>query len=334
MYTVFYGPSGVGKSTAIEHASKLLGAAVPDTPKLPGTFTAESLLSYLAQKSEERGTARGVIFNDELAGMLGGRDYVKGNAEFMSRIWDCHAELPPRFTQAHGMEVLEDLYVSMLSATNPEWLLESDPKAFLGGFGRRIIFLSEWVPRNLDSRARFDPVEFGAIAQVLRGRLCPEAFGGVEMQMTDPAVETMDEWNRDVVIPLMRDPNKFKQNYASTMPVHALKIGAILTIIEGGRPERLEAPHLLIAQRLVESYLDEMSEAFLALVATPFARLKAAIIQTVKQGGGKIHEHTLWTSVADTTGTTSKQIMEALIQAVNERKLTKEGNVIKIRGVR
>lgn len=328
-YVVLYGGSGSRKSTAIRHAKWLLSEAVEEAPILPQSFTMESLISRLARDSDLNEKGAGLILSDELSDLIGGAEYKMQNTKFLTDIWDCPG-VWMRETQSHGQEVINNPYVSLLAASAPDWLEETDPAALAGGFLRRVLIVVEYGPKCKNSKPVRDMTLFAALVKVFRERIGPDAFGASYMVLTPEAHDVMGEWYDKVVDPIRRSGNEREAQFASCMQAHALKMGAIASMLEGGSPTLLEADKIRIGQSLVQALVPGVFHAYRSLVPSAFARLRASIIRTIRLSGGRIEANDLARKVTDSAGVKTKELNEAFGSLLRDGRLRKDGTIVEV----
>lgn len=327
-YVVLYGPSGSRKSTAIRHAKWLLHEAVEEAPILPQSFTMESLISRLARDSEASGKGAGLILSDELSDLIGGAEYKMSNTKFLTDIWDCPG-IWMRETQTHGQEVISNPYVSLLAASAPDWLELTDPASLAGGYLRRTLFVVEYGPKQQAPKPVRNMALFKALVDVFRKRLKPDAFDATYMTLTDEAHDVMGKWYEERVNPIRSGGSEREAQFASCMQAHALKLGALVTLLEGGSPEKMEAFGVRVGQALVDVLVPGTFHAYRSLVPSAFARLRAAIMRTVRLAGGTIDGIDLVRRITDSMGVEAKPLQSALGTLIRDGRLSKDGMILK-----
>jgi hypothetical protein len=324
-YTILYGPSGSRKSTAIRHATWLLQKAVPAAPMFAKTFTCEALQDRMARESAARGKTTGIIITDEISDLIGGAEYRLGNSRFLTDIWDC-PNVHPLETISRGYKEILNPYVSMLGASAPDWLEGIDPKTLAGGFLRRILLINELAPKRMNPAPIRDMVVFEALARMFAERLGPHAFQGMGMVLHADAQKEMDAWYAGYVQHTWNGANEKAGHFASCMQAHALKLGALIHVLEGRPPKMLEARSLVLAFRLIEAIVSPMFRAYNALVPTPFARLQAAILRILGGVGGSCHEGALTRMVKESTGQPPRMVYVAINSLVTDLVLNRDAN--------
>jgi len=329
IYTVLYGPSGARKTGAIEEATRLLHLAVPEAPVLPMSFTAEGLISYLAETSAVSGKGAGLIVSHELSDLIGGAEYRAANSKFLTDIWDCHSPYTRR-TQAHDYEEIINPYICMVAASAPDWLETTDPRTLAGGFLRRLLLVVEYGPKHRNARPPLDGVLLRALATVMGERLGPGAFGATRMRLDDAAGTWFEGWYMTTVDRIWREAGQKEGHFASCMQAHALKIGAVVNLLEGHGPETLREVPLRTATALVEALLPPMFQAYRSLVPTQYARLRATVLRVLESAGGSLDERLLDKQVGEAAGVPAKVVWLAKEGLVQDGYVTREAGLVRL----
>jgi hypothetical protein len=331
LFTVLVGPSGAHKGVPPRHALDLLRSAVPETPVLPEDFTSESILGYLAEESTRLGSAKGLIVNEELVTLIGGKEYRAENARFLLKLWDSRAYYS-RYTRMHDLEEIRNPYITLLSAIQPSTAEELDPKILSQGFLSRVLIVCESGPKHEYSQPKQDVQLLMALAAVMRLRVGEEAFGACSMILPAESQAMNRRWCEEHVVPLRSGLNEREDHFASRMELHALKLAACVALLEGwavprsdGKGFHLMPDALRLGQQLVEVITPSMFDFYSSLASTPLAKLRAAIIRTVEKAGGKIAYTKLIRQVSMSAGASGGQIKEAVDNALANKQLTTKG---------
>lgn len=284
IYVLLYGPSGARKGEAMQHAMYLLGEACPSAPTLPGNFTKEKLVSMLAKESSERGKCSGLILKEEFSDLVGGPDYTLQNSQLLTELWDGRPQMD-RATIARDEEQIQFPYITGLWSTSPEWAEEIDSRRLAGGFLRRVLIVVEYGPRQESSRPSLGGPLFDRVRTLFRERLDPLSFGESYMHLSPDAIAEMDFWYKGFVSKLKKSADEKAGHFASCAQSHALKLAAIVNVLEGRGSEVLEAESFLTGAKLVEAVVPAMFHTYASLVPTPYAKLRAKIIRSVQSHG-------------------------------------------------
>jgi hypothetical protein len=152
LWVVNIAPSGYGKSVAIDMAETLVDSAGYSLNKLPGSFSQEGLIRYLAEHPQ------GVWWLQEFSSFLSilGRGYNDGAQQWLTEAFDVPYEMPRVLTGERI--VLRKPCITILGASSPAWFAAVyQESALRGGFLARFLFcpsteVGEYVghpgPRN------------------------------------------------------------------------------------------------------------------------------------------------------------------------------------------
>jgi len=322
LYVLLYGPPGARKGPPMRYAAELLADAVPEAPRLPRSFTMEALTSILAEESDTKGRCGGLIFTEEFHRLIGGRDYQLDNLAFLSELWDCPADYARR-TQSHGEELLLDPYIVVLAASNPDWIESVDPRILSGGALRRILAINEYGPKCDDATSPLkDHLLRDGIVADMRDRLGKRAFRATSMILTPAAQGVMDEWYRSTVRDMRRAADVRLGYFASCLQAHALKLAAVVHVIEGGLPHLLSEESMREGQRLIECLVPGTAQMYASLVPTPYAKMRAGILRVVGAAGTDgIVASDIDKMVVASQGMKPREVAEARVAMVREQLL-------------
>lgn len=326
LYVVLYGPSGSRKGAAMEYARELLARALPEAPILPSSGTMQGLIDELAEKTEIMGRSPGMIYSEEFSDFIGGADYLERNSMILTQLYDCRGEWTER-TRKHQKIIVKNPYVVILGASNPDWFENVNPKLMTGGFLRRLLLVVENGPRQESHAPVVNTVLFNAMADRFRARFEPGAFKGTTMRMTPTAHELDKKWYADVVGGLRkRIRSEREAHFVNTMQEHAIKIGAVLELLERvpgmGSAEWLGAEALRCGQTIVMRLLPGIFQSYQSLAGTPIARLRAACVRVVRTFDALTIIEVI-RAVKDDTGAKAKDVAEALEDALADGRLVR-----------
>jgi len=326
LYTILYGPSGFGKSTALWHGVDMLGKAMPDAPVLPETFTMESLVGLLAEKSkqpdeehpERMGRAPGLIIAEEMSTLLGGADYRLENSKALSKLYDCRP-VTRNLTRAHGDEVIKKPYIVLGGCSTPEWIESLDPRALTGGLWRRILMVSEWMPKCEASKPKLNSVLMNRLAAIFASRFSLERIPASFMRLDEEAEKVNDTWYHSILRKRRAAVRTEREGFfVKSLQTHIYKVGALVHLLEGGKPDVLPAAALVSGQKIIDSILPGTFQAYASLVPGPFARLKAVVVRQMLAQPGKILGIKLDSLVTQDTGARRRDAVEARNNLIDE----------------
>lgn len=161
IYTILVAESALlRKSSSIRIGLNLIKEALPaDLNIFAQKITPEGLIHYLALISEEKKKSEATIVSDELAVTLGNCAKDPTLLQLLTTLYDS-ADRFEYATISRGIEKCENICVSMLAGSTPEWLKSSMPEdAVGGGFFSRLIIVNrlECGRRNPHPEDTIDP---------------------------------------------------------------------------------------------------------------------------------------------------------------------------------
>jgi hypothetical protein len=154
VYAILCAESGITrKSTAVSGAVELLNewSSLHYTPLhvMSGGTTAEGLDKLMAVATAETGQSHVCITSSELVNLLGKERYNASLPGRLTDFYDCPA-IYTRQTAGLGRVDLRNIYVTLLGASTPSWLVRAvNPDVVEGGFTSRCLFIIEEKPKRL-----------------------------------------------------------------------------------------------------------------------------------------------------------------------------------------
>ena len=325
IYVLLYGPSGARKGEAMQHAMYLLGESCPDAPMLPGSWTKEKLVAMLAEQSKEKGKCSGLILKEEFSDLVGGPDYTVQNSQLLTELWDGRPQLD-RATIARDEEQVQFPYIVGLWSTSPEWAEEIDSRRLAGGFLRRVLIVVEYGPRQESSRPSLGGPLFDKVRSLFRERLDPLAFGESYMHLSPDAIAAMDIWYKGFVSKLKASADERAGHFASCAQSHALKLAAIINVLEGRGSQTLEAESFNSGAALVEAIVPPMFMTYASLVPTPYAKLRAKMLRSVQSHANGIRDVDLINAIVTTAGKPPDEIDKVKVHMLSSGTLVRGKN--------
>ena len=209
----------VRKSTVLDIAQNFV-TTLNESYVLPIEFSYEQVLTVLSKQSQ------GVFFYDEFKtlGTLLQRDYMASMESFLTYIFSC-----PRFHKTERKKesfLISEPCLSILSATTPEWFLDSlSENKIRGGFTNRFVFIyaseksrTDVIPNDIEKTQETNIIKLLAeIAQCQDGK----------MILSNEAKITFSEWYLKFEKRYEKLDPSFKEMYAR-MDTYALKFSIIL----------------------------------------------------------------------------------------------------------
>lgn len=153
-YAILCAESGITrKSTAVRFATSLLQKYVDECGAeeavLAGGITAGALDRDLAELTTKWGHAHLALSSSELVSLLGRGQFSAGLPGKLTDLYDC-PDMYTRSTTAQGTAIARQVYVTLLGASTPSWLVRAvNPDVVEGGFTSRCLFIIEEKPKRL-----------------------------------------------------------------------------------------------------------------------------------------------------------------------------------------
>jgi energy-coupling factor transporter ATP-binding protein EcfA2 len=193
--TMLVGPSGCGKNTAIGNVKELAGhLQVP----LVGGGTIETIVDQVFRTGDP---ASCIIVAEELADMVGKKDYQQGIVTGVTDLLDCK-EFKDISLKSTGVRRIPHPTIGMLCGSTAHWLHTALPKdAQQGGFYGRFIVPVENGPKrhvgligNLPKAEQEAALEAGATFAAGAAGFKERWKGRGEIPFTRSAAKLYDEW--------------------------------------------------------------------------------------------------------------------------------------------
>jgi len=261
MYVVLVGESGVArKTTSIRVATTVARSVIGgDYPigLLDAKLTPEKLDEMLHFRTMEHGSAQLAVAVTELAVLLGTERYTAHMPTLLTDLYDCPTNREGGATIARGAIAQRNVWISLLSASTPVWLLKTvNPSVVEGGFTSRCYFIISNTPKK---RIPW-PVETDK--DLLRDIkddakiIAAEARHRGPIQMDPTGLDVFSTWYNEKDHAL--DP--FKQSFESREDAHVLRLAALLCINDGSWI--IKRSHVNIAIRLVKDIKETAGSIF------------------------------------------------------------------------
>ena len=287
MYAILIGESGEPrKSTSVKTAIDLARRLVRDDPTLAlldSKITPEALDELLKQQSEQYDCAQVAVSVSELAVFLGMEHYIANMPALLTDLYDCPRIRLGGGTLARGTCYQRNVWVSLLSASTPSWLLRAvNPNVIEGGFTSRCYFIVAHHPKQ---RIAW-PEEYGQ-QTADQDRLLSymkfirtEARNHKVIDITEEGKKYFTDWYES------REHSKdtFKQTFEAREDAHVLRIAALLSINDNSW--LIDAWHIELAILLIADIKEDGSTIFENTeIRTKFARAFDAVRATLITAG-------------------------------------------------
>ncbi len=260
MFVVLVGESGrVRKSASVAMAGALVRNITLDTEMgfIDAKVTGEALDLMLHARALEFGSSQVCIIAPELAVFLGTEQYVANMPILLTDLYDCPTDRHGGGTIARGECVQRNVYVSLLGASTPIWLLKAvSPKVVEGGFTSRCLFITATEPkRSIPWPEDGDPALLQDIEDDLR-IITAESHVRPSIELTPVALQLFRHWYAK----RPRALDSFKQSFEAREDAHVLRIAALLCINDGSWV--IDRQHLTTAIQLIGEIKEQSGTIF------------------------------------------------------------------------
>lgn len=233
MFVILVGESGVArKTTSVSTASRLVRPILGkhQIAFMDAKSTPERLDELLMERSNELGRAELCIACPELAVMLGTESYIATMPVILTDLYDCPSIRSGGGTITRGAIVQENVWVNLLSASTPVWLLKTiNPNVVEGGFTSRSYFIVSNEPkRKIPWPEDSDPTLFQDMQDDLH-IIANEVRTHAPIRLATKAMQRFVDWYQDRPHSL----DAFKQSFESREDAHVLRIAALMSINDG-----------------------------------------------------------------------------------------------------
>lgn len=262
-YVIHTADSGVTrKSTSVNLAQRVLdlSGCAKDALLIQGQTNTTRFLELLNEQTMEHGECRVNINVSELVRFLGKGAGGLGLPGVLTDLYDCPRIQRFGGTQAAKATTLLNVFVSMLSASTPAWLVKSiNPNVVEGGFTSRTMFIIggrrkttvAWAD-NVDSTG---PQRLAENLQRLVDDAC-KSVGDVGITINEKALGRFRSWYTKLKHP--HDP--FRESFFSRQDAHVLRLAGILCIND--RSLVIQKRHVEAAIRIIHNVRETSAELF------------------------------------------------------------------------
>lgn len=255
LYAIFIAESGITrKSSAIRNAMSLArpllahtNVGIVETATSPAAFD-----HYLHHRTEEYGCAQVAIPISEFAAFMGNNSRM---AVLLTDLYDCPRRRDSPGSIARGAIHQEDVWVSFLSASTPEWLQRvCTPTVMEGGFTSRCLFIVAEEPKQRVAWPTANVEHPTLLPQLVEIRRKAQAYR--TLTLNQRAMHTFTEWYRRRQ--LHKDP--FNASFETREDAHVLRLAALLSVNDDTWV--IQAHHVTTAIKLVASVKDQSQVLF------------------------------------------------------------------------
>jgi hypothetical protein len=325
MYIIIVGPSGARKSTAMSPAIRLL-KSLDNINVTPESATKEAIVRMMHEKAQniidENGESKHssiTIFHPELVVFLGQKTNNWELISWLNQWYDCEDSWS-YVTKGAGSDHVNGVWVNLMGATTPEYLVTAFPAdAIGGGFSSRIVFVYG------DTRHRVVPNPVYTereqeLQQLLEVDLANINVLTGEFEITDGYMEHYTEW----YIEQSNKPKFADKNfsgYEARRSLHLRKLTMALSISKSSNM-LLTEEDFIEGIEMMNEVEDSMRFVFNGRGRDPLEVVGAAMMKDIiiREGGIRrdelLNRHHSDVTLAD---------FDAIIQKMKERGVLREG---------
>jgi len=255
-YIILCAESGLTrKSTAVDKATHVARAYLKmiggdDVTLIEDKTIPEALEATLNLATREHGHAHCTIAISELVRFLGRERYNMSMPGLLTDLYDCPDQRRSPGTLSRGPSVIEEVYVSFLSASTPSWLAKSvNPNVVEGGFTSRVIFVhAERRKQQVawpDADGGTTVIELADIMRHMssQAKLITERYNGIAL--TEPALKWFKAWYNSRA----EHRDAFRSTFEAREDEHVLRLAGVLAANDDGW--MIEKMHLQAAVKVV-----------------------------------------------------------------------------------
>jgi len=203
------------------------------------------------------GSSQLCITIPELAVFLGTESYIANMPTLLTDLYDCPENRHGGGTIARGECIQRSVYISLLSASTPIWLIKAiNPKVIEGGFTSRCMFIIADQPkRSIPWPEDGDPTLLQDIEDDLR-IIQAESHVRPDIALSDNALLMFRHWYAK----RPRALDSFKQSFEAREDAHVLRVAALLSINDGSW--LIDKRHLDVAIQLITELKEQSGAIF------------------------------------------------------------------------
>ena len=262
LYAVLCANAGITrKSTAVRRCEAVYRAAGYDAEAvtITASTTPEKLVEQLSVRTASGGAATACIINSELVTLLGQDTYNVALPGLLTDLYDCPS-IRTYSKLSTGDRVIKDVFVNMLAASTPAWLVQAiNPNVVEGGFTSRCLFIIDEKPKH---RVAWPTDAEGPTPGRLAARLAhaherAERWGSGGIQLSDAARERFTAWYNNRRI---NADDPFLSSFEAREDHHILRLAAFLCINDD--EWRISTKHIERATKLIGDVKDNAGVLF------------------------------------------------------------------------
>lgn len=284
MYIVLVAPAGRARKTSAILIALGLINELPDVHISADATTREALIRAikLCERIIDPGNGKMythssiTVYSKELSVFLG-----TGNHDLLSLLTDLY-DSPDRWeyrTKNSGIDNIYGVWLNILAASTPSWLVGSIPiTAIGGGFTSRVIFI---VENDVRHRNPFPELNEKLKADLISDLEIISTIAG-SFSITAEARDWFKDWYLKSNIPI--DDLRFS-GYSERRHIHLKKVAMLISVCKNS-DKIITLQDIKEALNLINQIEKKMLNAFGSTGRNPFAPDIGVIVETIKNAGG------------------------------------------------
>ncbi len=287
LYIVLVAPTGKCRKTGAIRTGEDIAHNLDYVNIIADKTTPEALLEALMDGSAPKIKANpsgvggqatpvdsmGFIRAKEMSTFLNKATYSNGMITILTDLFDCPDKFKYR-TRTKQLVELDNVFITMIAATTPEWLATNLPEAaFEGGFMSRVI----WVVKHWRDRLR--PLEDEPDASLMKELVVMLNYINRHhrgaMTFAPDAKTWYIKWYTSMA--LMASDNEKMSGFHERLPDTVIKVAMLLQASEGQGDMILRLPYLKTAEKIMRWTQERMYRAFEATELSRMGQLQRRV---------------------------------------------------------
>lgn len=298
LYVLLVGPSGTGKGTAINIATKFVASPRPLNAVQPyqGNITKQALIDEFAKRQNQRRQSNNLwLISPELGDDIPPGPLGEDLIRFLTKIYEGDFSLPIKEkTRLRGLREIIRPCLNWLAGTTKEWLTLSLPKYAVegGSLARVVAVMGDYDTENRITRPQY-PFDRGDVVAEIHRRVEELCYVSGEFEMSPEASAIDEQWYL----------NRSGPSDESLLPAWkrqhdlVIKIAMILSLAEGELDLMIRPEHLTRAQQLTKDLQKKLPDLIQLASPTKDSDNLNRVVRMI-QLHGQIPRHTLMQRVS------------------------------------
>lgn len=263
-YMVLVAESGITrKSTAVNNARNLVYDIIAnDTVMIEGSVTPDKLQQDMSFQSMEKGHAHTTICVPEMVTVFGRERHTMSLPGVLTDLYDSPSRRSGGGTLSRSAHEMRNVFVSLLSASTPSWLLRAiNPDIVEGGFTSRTIFVMAANPKRRIAWPSDSTSSDRTNLQARLRKIRDDAEIHSRLVINKAGLRRFRQWYnaRELV------QDAYVGSFQSREDAHVLRLAAVLCINDGSW--EIQVRHISLAIKLITEVRDSAASLFTGVAA-------------------------------------------------------------------